>query len=785
LLAGVAFPSAAYAQAAPDAPATEEQSGVGDIIVTARKSSETLTDVPIAITALTSAALDARGITDVQDLAAFTPGFRFQNQSVGRNDRGFKQYNMRGLVPNNASSVRQNVTIFVDGAPVGGGNVSGVTDIERVEVVRGPQSAFFGRGTFAGAVNFITREPSYDWGANVSAQYERFNSSDLNASIEGGIIPDKLAFRISGRAYHTDGQYKDAVYSDTRLGRRNTKSISLSLLAQPTDNLKIRFFGVLWNDSDGLPANARYGQQQFNCNAGAAPAGTNNYVCGKLGDIPMASATWAQYIEPTAYNALQNGTLLHKKGFMDHLGLERDAQQYRLSADWDLDGITVSALGAYSINDWGFLQTQFGEDLRNVPNRAQTAANGALDYVYSLTEGNTKDEDKYVELRVATDQSAPLKLLGGVNYQNLTYTNMTTAFGTTGYTVATPIGVSEAKTYSVFGSATYDITDMLSVSAEGRYQIDKQSQTTISTTTSRLAHTFKAFTPRFIVQFKPDARSSIYASYSRGNRAGAFNTVYYSQNDYVRAQIDASSPVQGVIPEEKLWMAEVGYKGQLFDNRLRILAAAYYGKWTDRGVPSTIPIYTTPAVEATGVTNGSVVITAPGGRVEVKGIELEAAFKATDSLLLEGTFNIADTKILSTYSSDAFALTGNGRPHGTQLPFYPKMTGTASATYSRTIGIFDGYVRADMIYTGKQYETEANLAYTAPAATVNLRVGASWEGKRIELFGTNIFNNKTATSLARSTYATYSGAGVGTTRNAIVVSLPDRASYGIKVSSSF
>ena len=69
---------------------------------------------------------------------------------------------------------------------------------------------------------------------------------------------------------------------------------------------------------------------------------------------------------------------------------------------------------------------------------------------------------------------------------------------------------------------------------------------------SYLAHTFKAFTPRFIVQFKPDTRSSIYASYSRGNRAGAFNSVYYAQNDFVKAQIDAAAPVQGIVPEEKL-----------------------------------------------------------------------------------------------------------------------------------------------------------------------------------------------------------------------------------------
>lgn len=779
LLVGTAISCPVMAQISGDT------AGVEEITVTARRAQESLTDVPIAITALTGDALDARGITDIQDLAAFTPGFRFQNQSVGRNDRGFKQYNMRGMVPNNASSIRQNVTIFVDGAPVSGGNVSGVTDVERVEVVKGPQSAFFGRGTFAGAVNFITRAPGYEWGGDINAQYERFNTYDLTASVEGPIVADKLSFRVSGRAYHTDGQYRDAVYTDARLGRRNTKSISLSLLAEPTDTLKLRFFSVVWNDSDGLPANARYGVEQYNCNAGAAPAGTNNYICGKLGRVPMGTATWAQYLDPTAYAGLTRGAYVLSPTFIDHLGLERDAQQYRLAADWELGDFIVSALGSYSMNKWAFLQTPFGADLRNVPNISYTPGSGRLPYVYSTTQGQTRDEDKYIELRVQSPADKPLKALFGVNYQKLEYDHATTAFGATGYVVATPRGLSVADTYSAFASVSYDFLNSFSIAAEGRYQIDKQSQTTFAANTTRLANTFKAFTPRVIVQYKPDDRSSVYASYSMGNRAGAFNAVYFAQSAFVREQIDRAGAVQGIIPEEKLWMGEIGYKSQLFDNRLRVLAAAYYGKWTDRGIPSTIPIFTDPLAAQTGTTNGTVVITAPGGRVEVKGFELELAYRANDNLTLEATYNVADTRILRTFSSDSAALTGNGSPVGTQLPFYPKVTATGSFTYNQPIGDLNAYVRGDMIYTGRQYETESNLAYTAPAATVNLRVGVDFDGKRIELFGTNIFDNRTPSNLARSTYATYSPTGAGTNRNGITVSLADRASYGVRVSTKF
>ena len=258
---------------------------LGDIVVTARKVSEKLTQVPLAITALTADRINAIGITDVTQIDRFTPGLTFQNQSVGRNDRGFKQYIIRGIIPNSSLATRQTVTIFVDGAPVSGGNVSGVTDIERVEVIKGPQSAFFGRSTFAGAINITTRAPSYDWHGSVDAEYARFNEHDLSGSVEGAIIPDKLAFRLAGRDYHTDGQYQDNNYPSTRLGRRNTQSVSLSLLAEPTATLRIRAFATYWVDDDGLPANGRFGAAQRNCAANpASPA--INYVCGDIGAPP-------------------------------------------------------------------------------------------------------------------------------------------------------------------------------------------------------------------------------------------------------------------------------------------------------------------------------------------------------------------------------------------------------------------------------------------------------------------------------------------------------------------
>ncbi|CAN5163324.1 hypothetical protein BH10PSE4_BH10PSE4_46120 [soil metagenome] len=776
----------AQTTAAPAAP--EESMALEELVVTARKTNENLMDVPLAITALNAQALKARGIDDILDLAAFTPGFRFQNQAVGRNDRGFKQFVIRGMVPNTAIANRQSVTIFVDGAPISGGNIAGVTDIEQVEVVRGPQSALFGRSTFAGAVNFKTAAPSYTWGGNVDMSYKRFNDHDLTATVEGPIIEEKLAFRLSARDYSTDGPYKDVNYPGERLGARSTDSISLALRANPTDTLEIRAFGVVWKDSDGLPANAQYNAANYNCNSGVASLGTN-YICGKLSTPPTATRSWNQNIEPVPYARVQNGLNLFGAGFIDHLGLEREAQQYRTNFDWRLGEYTLSGIASYNKEKWAFLQTPFGLDVRSIPNinfgtTAGTAA-GVLPYVYGLTMGDNANEDKYGELRLASPKDKPLHGLIGVTYLDSQTDLTTSSFAGVGYTVNSAHSIYKTQTAGVFASATYDVSEKLSLTGEGRYQDDKESQQIINAAAlPTFSRTYTSFTPRAIASYKPTEDSSVYASYSIGNRPGEFNAQYYSATPFVQAQVTTAANVQGSVPEDKVKMTEIGYKAQLFDHRLRVLASAYVGKWTNRHVQNNINIFLTPTAQAANVPSQFAIV-APNGAVDLKGFELETAFRATSKLTLEGTFSMADTKIKTTSCSDCLALAGNANPVGNQLPFYPKYSGSASATYETQIGEYMASFRADALYTGKQYETEQNLAWTAPATLINLRAGVEKDGYRFELFGTNVFNNKAPTSLARGTYAAYNANGTSTTRNSITVSLPDPAIYGVRFSKRF
>ena len=810
LLAGACLPAAALAQTAPapaqgqatspanaaaatdpsartdttkQAPANGETSDtgaqLGDVVVTARKVSEKLTQVPLAITALTADRIDALGLTDVTQIDRYTPGLTFQNQSVGRNDRGFKQYIIRGIIPNSSLATRQTVTIFVDGAPVSGGNVSGVTDIERVEVIKGPQSAFFGRSTFAGAINITTRAPSYDWHGSADVEYARFNEHDLSASIEGAIIPDKLAFRLSGRDYHTDGQYADTNFPGTRLGERNTHSISLSLLAEPTPTLRIRAFATHWVDDDGLPANGRFGAAQQNC--ARNPASTAlNYVCGDIGAPPASTVTWNENIIPTAYAAVQTGPTLFGPDFINHLGLHRYAEQYRLTADQQVGEFTVSAIGSYGKDNWGFLQTILGLDYRNIPNpNASTKA--SLPYIYSLILGNTRDQDAYGELRIASPQNRRLRFTLGGNYAWARTDNLTSSYGITGFLLNTPQTINTSNTYGIFGSARWEFISHVSISGEGRYQRDDLFQETLQGTNPQFSKTFHSFSPRVVLQYEPTQSMALYASYSEGNRPGEFNTIYRAQPAYVQAIISQQANVNEAVGEDKIKMGEVGLKGTVLNNRVRILLAGYVGRWTNRHIPNLI-YYTD-----TGGILRNVQITADNGIVNLSGVEAELAVKVTHALTLEGTFDVADTDIRRTYSTDALAVTGSATPVGTQLPYYPKYSASAAATYQRhAFADFDGFLRADMTYRSRLYDSEADLSSTRPAALVNLRLGVENKAYRFELFGTNIFNNLTPTSLARTTETLYSAAGANTgTANGLTVALADRASYGFRMGVKF
>jgi len=784
----------APASKAQEPPQNASSGGIEEVTVTARKRAESIEDVPLAITAISANDIQSAGMLDVQDVTPFVPGAFDSTQNVDRNDRAFRDYTIRGIIATNPLSTRQTANIFVDGVLSFGGNIPSLNDVDHVEVVKGPQAAYFGRGTFGGALNFITREPSLTaWSGKGDVDAGSYDSLTADLQVEGPIITDKLAVRVAARSYATGGDYQDYGWPGVQLGQRSTKSFTASVVFKPVDNLTIRSYDTYWTDNDGPAANGALTSANYNCNAGGG-GGQLNYYCGAVGGgtIPRSTETRGMTIDPYTFNQIltgggSNNPLLVPflgEQFSGHIGLERHEWQTRnqFAYNWD-NGYTLSGNLSADSNKWGFLQSSSYQDTRDVPNPVYPGT-GLLPYQYILITGQNYDQDQNFELRFASPAADRLSWQVGVNYFHDLTSLQTCASIFIGYIGCVSVySVFSSNTSAAFGSVNYNINDKLSLSVEGRYQSDKVGETDFpaGAPIQGATNTNQQFTPRVSFQYKPFEKTTYYVSYAEGTLPVEFNTQLNILTPAQQAQIQSQAHISESVAPEKLKMEEIGAKGLYFDNTLQVLAAAYLGKWTGRHIPQTV-YYTGP-----GGVPESDVLTSAGGIVDLHGVELEATYSPDNHWTFHATAAWNATDIRYSDSAPALTLTGNSDPVGKTLPLYAVTSGSFTVSYKRhAFGDYDGFTRLDAIYTGKIYDDEADVAWTAPATRLNIGIGIANERYRVELYGKNITNNLTPTGVQPGTTSAYNSAGfqVGSP-NAVLAALPDKATFGLRASANF
>lgn len=804
----VATPASAQTSAA-----TEDNTKLEDIVVTARKITESIDTVPLAITAMTSDVIEARNLKSIEDVAAFSPGFFTQSQTgtgAGRNDRSFRQLTFRGI---GASSTNVGTgaggVAFLDGSPVLNSSLANVQDVERVEVLRGPQSAYFGRSTFIGAVNYITKDPTPDWSGRLTGELGEDNLVDTSLAVSGPIIGDVMSFRASGRYFRKGGQYVTR-NSGVKLGSQGTDAVSLTILTKPTDNLSIRTFANYYEDSDGPPAQYSLGGRTIgaggaNCNLGGA---AGPYYCGSVpqtADRQFISANLA--VTPQLYADLVQNVRgfplpFDYADFISDFGLKRKATQLSNRIDYDFgdSGFTLSAITAYheekivTFNDLGF--------------RANPT------YQFSTTVGY-KDHDWSQEVRLVSPVDKPLRFIAGGNYVNLKQTSsgIIGQFGAPGapFTVfnfaGAQVGYTKAKTPAVFGGLYYDVVPQLTLTVEGRYQWDKISTAAATSATAFVyaSKTFKSFSPRVSVDYKLTPTSTLYALFSRGYKPGGFNgTAILSQPQFVLDQL-AATGASGVYDQEKLDNYEAGVKGSFLDGRVRFALDGYIGRYSGAQIPQPVTVFTQ---QIGGVTNR-----APGapqntispvvsvGRINLKGLEFEGEAIVLPGLRVGATLAYTDTKIKSFFCSECSNIIAQNAGYvqgtsplanavqvtstlGKRLPGAPKISYTLSSSYEGKINdSVTAYIGGDYLYRGNYFADAANIASSGASETFNARLGVRWDEINIELFVRNAFNNESP-SIA---YGTFDSANYPTfaSANVVRVGLPDRRRIGIRANVNF
>ena len=256
-----------------------------EIVVTARKREEALVDIPFAVSAFSEEELNTSNLKNFVDMSLFTPGLTYQQATA---NRAVPNIVIRGLNINAFSSSSVAALFFVDGAPVFGGEVGSFVDVIRVEVLRGPQSAYFGRNTFSGAVNLVTRDPGEEFGGSVGLDVDQFGTADLQLSVEGPIIADRLSFRLSGRSNKKGGHYKNNRTGAREIGDEETRSLIATFLATPTETLRFKLRLEDIEIDDGPQPSFRFPSSFANCDADGN--GTISYLCGLPPDVSVAES---------------------------------------------------------------------------------------------------------------------------------------------------------------------------------------------------------------------------------------------------------------------------------------------------------------------------------------------------------------------------------------------------------------------------------------------------------------------------------------------------------------
>ena len=744
-----------------------------EIVVTARKREEALVDIPFAVSAFSEEDLDISNLKNFVDMSLFTPGLTYQNASANRADRGVPNIIIRGLNILGVSSSSAPALFFIDGAPVFGGEVGSFVDVVRVEVLRGPQTAYFGRNTLSGAVNMVTKDPGEEFGGSVGLDVDRFGTADLSLSVEGPIIPDRLAVRFTARNNKKGGHYKNNRNDVREIGDEETQSLVATILATPTDTLRFKLRLEDIEIDDGPQPSFRFPSTFANCDSNGN--GMATYRCGIAPDLSVAESMVGHndafspdysssynYVRDVieAYSLYSDSSprQIDREGiFIEKMGLAKRVQGATFSATAELPGgMTL---------DWisGFNETKtiMVSDENTLP-RAPASPIADTFIVERYAENSSH------EARLSSGGEGQFRWTAGANTVTSEGVPSCVAgvfFAPTGFTCRP---IQEVSTRGIFGGVYYDFTEKLTVSGEVRYQNDE-----VSVPTGGLEAEFNDVGGRVTIQYRTDNDLMLFANYARGFRPGTFNSIIVTLSPTEVASLERNSGAQLAVEPETLDQYEMGVKGTLLDGRLQASLVGYWGELTDQQVQQ-IGEYVR---DADGLL-APVGITTNTGLLDINGMELEARFQLTEGWLLTGAFARNYTEYVEGICNLCVsngALATNTDHLGNQQNWTPEFTGSATATYTRPVfgGGMDGFVRGEYLYESTKYATEANVFETGSRNLVNLRFGVEAEGYRVEAYVTNLFDDDTYNYVAINT-------DLDNFARAFVAGLPFKRSFGVR-----
>jgi iron complex outermembrane recepter protein len=757
-----ALPMSAAAQTAPAA--SEDRTKVETVVITARKTSEALITAPVAVTAVGAADVARLNIQSVDDLARFTPGLSFSKAFGRATDRPV----IRGassILAGTQPGVEAGAAYFVDGIYYQG-DISSIdmTDVQRVEVIKGPQSALYGRNTYAGAIDFITRSPGSSFRASATVSAAEHGEQSLNFSV-GGPLTDRLSGSLSGRAYTYDGEWNNASAPGETLGSEKTQSITGVLEFRPMDNLTLRGRLVAAKDDDGPRAFGFQSSSLNNCSPGyrsnayrGAAATTNNnpnqWFCGVIKDTGV-------YNQNTG---AAGSTVAPASPF---LGVERDLLFGSLIADIDLPRqMSARILFGYRNER---LKTGSDSDFQNGA-AAPQGGTPAAPFSNSLfgSAGYTDSDDYSIEAKLVSNPDKRLRWLIGLYGYSLSQNIYSLAF-------TNPVNVSSGvvlnygtlnKTANgaVFGRLSFDITDTLVIDVEARQARENRLTQDFTNTAAGIRNgfsyndtrSFESFTPRATLSWKPNENMTLYGIYSQGTKPGGLNGSLGLANGFPTFEDEESTNY------------ELGFKSRLFDGRGTIALSAY-------STEAKAMQLTTAVAGANGVLTS---IVTNQGDAEINGLEGEFRFQLTQNLGITLTGSMVNAEFSKGCDEFEYTLNSGGfqigatcdttrrvgpatiaQPNGSflptpgatgsiagkKLPLVPETQASFNVNYNRPIGSngLEMFASADVSYESNKFVQVHNGAETGDTTLVGGRFGLQNSNWKLSVWGKNLTDEDT------------------------------------------
>lgn len=716
-----------------------------EIIVTAKQREQNLQEVPLSISVFSDKTLEELNILDPRDLALFTPNFNLASGS-GRGDPSAVA--IRGVAPNTSDERFQGVNFFVDGVPLSG-QISGIdlTQLERVEIIKGPQSAQFGRATYSGAVNYITKKPIVDklegsmrlrFGSNANADEKNHY---VGGRVSFPVVQDKLWASLNANQQLMGSLAPNVTVPSTATSREETTSWGAVLHGKPTENWDFTLRIAHDDEDDSIASVHKFHPREFTgaINSididGAAgsrttmlPSTLPDPVIGLRGGDPTSDIDGLNPLDggnersrtlvslTTNFN-FDNGYRLEYKGAF----YEQDREQSVSFGDRDrqsgttLDPVFAGPVANGEIAPFGsnFDHFEFAEDFENSSHQLMLLSPGDQALTWQIGAYIFEEDSVNMQGRRVTD----------TNPKGLSR------------------GTDRIENQSVFGSIAYAFNDQLNISLEGRYQDEDVILDACTfcvpgafggTLAERSTENSTDFLPRLTIDYQLNEDSLIYALFSQGVKSGRTSRVF----------VNGAGAAFHAQPEE-LDNFEIGSKNIFLDGRALLNVAVFVADVSGQQLRSTtnlvvdgIPFTTTAASNV--------------GNSDIFGFEIDGSYSVTDNFILSAGLGFADQEFTGTTPIDGLSTSiintlpdanvvtrlANGLPDTVHLDGLtqaniPTTTGNVSAQYTHAMDNgMNLKLRADGTYKGKFYADLGNHTEVDDQFRINVRATLNMEDER-------------------------------------------------------